>query len=160
MTNLNIAEKRLPQDGKIQVSMGDSQYDLRVSLLPTPHGETLNVRILPHASMFKCLGDLGYMSEDLESIHQYIERLYGNVLFTGPTGSGKSTTLYSSLNRLNQIDRKIIIIENPIEFQLKGISQMQAHPQNVFDFTEGLRLMLLHDPDVIMLREIRDYETA
>ena len=160
MANLNIAEKRLPQDGKIQVSIGDSQYDLRVSLLPTPHGETLNVRILTRASMFKSLGDLGFMPEDLESIHQYIERPHGIVLLTGPTGSGKSTTLYSALNRLNQIDRKIITIEDPIEYQLKGISQMQVHPQIGFDFTKGLRSMLRHDPDVMMVGEIRDYETA
>lgn len=160
MANLNIAEKRLPQDGKIQVSMGEGHYDLRVSLLPTPYGETLNIRILTRASMFKSLGELGFLPEDLEAIHNYIERPHGIILLTGPTGSGKSTTLYSALNRLNKIDRKIITIEDPIEYQLKGISQMQVQPQIGFDFTTGLRSMLRHDPDVMMVGEIRDYETA
>lgn len=160
MANLNIAEKRLPQDGKIQVSIGDGKYDLRVSLLPTPHGESLNIRILTRSSIFKTLGDLGFLPDDLESIHSFIERPHGIILVTGPTGSGKSTTLYSALNRLNKTDRKTITVEDPIEYQLKGITQMQVLPQIGFDFSMGLRSMLRHDPDVMMVGEIRDYETA
>ena len=160
MANLNIAEKRLPQDGKIQVSIGDEKYDLRISLLPTPHGETLNIRILTRSSIFQTLGDLGFLPDDLEAIHSFIERPHGIILVTGPTGSGKSTTLYSALNRLNSTDRKTITIEDPIEYQLKGITQMQVMPQIGFDFSMGLRSMLRHDPDVMMVGEIRDYETA
>lgn len=160
MANLNIAEKRLPQDGKIQVSVGGGQYDLRVSLLPTPHGETLNIRILTRSSIFMTLSDLGFLEDDLNKIHSFIERPHGIILVTGPTGSGKSTTLYSALNRLNQVDRKTITIEDPIEYQLKGITQMQVLPQIGFDFAKGLRSMLRHDPDVMMVGEIRDYETA
>lgn len=160
MANLNIAEKRLPQDGKIQVSIRDGKYDLRVSLLPTPHGESLNIRILTRSSIFKSLGDLGFLNDDLAQIHSFIERPHGIILVTGPTGSGKSTTLYSALNRLNKTDRKTITIEDPIEYQLKGITQMQVLPQIGFDFSMGLRSMLRHDPDVMMVGEIRDYETA
>lgn len=160
MANLNIAEKRLPQDGKIQVSIGEAKYDLRISLLPTPHGESLNIRILTRSSIFKSLGELGFLEDDLESIHSFIERPHGIILVTGPTGSGKSTTLYSVLNRLNKTDRKTITIEDPIEYQLKGITQMQVLPQIGFDFSMGLRSMLRHDPDVMMVGEIRDYETA
>lgn len=160
MANLNIAEKRLPQDGKIQVSLAGGKYDLRISLLPTPYGETLNIRILTRSSIFMTLGDLGFLPDDLERIHGFIERPHGIILVTGPTGSGKSTTLYSALNRLNKDDRKTITIEDPIEYQLKGITQMQVLPQIGFDFSTGLRSMLRHDPDVMMVGEIRDYETA
>ncbi|MFP6583854.1 MAG: GspE/PulE family protein [Candidatus Hydrogenedentota bacterium] len=160
MANLNIAEKRLPQDGKIQVSLAGEKYDLRISLLPTPYGETLNIRILTRSSIFMTLGELGFMKDDLEQIHSFIERPHGIILVTGPTGSGKSTTLYSALNRLNKDDRKTITIEDPIEYQLKGITQMQVMPQIGFDFSMGLRSMLRHDPDVMMVGEIRDYETA
>ena len=160
MANLNIAEKRLPQDGKIRATVGDDAYDLRVSVLPTPHGETLNIRILSRASMFKSLTDLGFLQDDLEAIEGFLERPNGIVLLTGPTGSGKTTTLYASLNKLNLMDRKIITIEDPIEYQLKGITQMQIQPQIGLDFASGLRSMLRHDPDIMMVGEIRDYETA
>lgn len=160
MANLNIAEKRLPQDGKISATIGGSSYDLRVSLLPTPYGETLNIRILTRSSIFMSLQDLGYQSEDLKQINSFIDRPHGIILVTGPTGSGKTTTLYAALSKLNQLDRKIITIEDPIEYQLKGISQMQVLPQIGFTFTTGLRSMLRHDPDIMMVGEIRDYETA
>jgi len=160
MANLNIAEKRLPQDGKILASFGDNQYDLRVSVLPTPHGETVNIRILSRASMFLTLDQLGFQAADLELFAQFLSRPHGIILVTGPTGSGKTTTLYASLSRLNQVDRKIITIEDPIEYQLKGITQMQVQPRIGFDFSTGLRSMLRHDPDVMMVGEIRDYETA
>lgn len=160
MANLNIAEKRLPQDGKILASIGDNQYDLRVSVLPTPHGETINTRILSRSSMFMPLEHLGLMDEDLKLFDAFLRRPHGIVLVTGPTGSGKTTTLYASLAKLNKLDRKIITIEDPIEYQLKGITQMQVLPQIGFDFARGLRSILRHDPDIMMVGEIRDYETA
>jgi type II secretion system protein E len=160
MANLNIAEKRLPQDGKIPATFGDNQYDLRVSVLPTPHGETVNIRILSRASMFLTLDQLGFLPDDLRLFSTFLEKPHGIILVTGPTGSGKTTTLYASLNKLNKLDRKIITIEDPIEYQLKGISQMQVQPRIGFDFATGLRSMLRHDPDIMMVGEVRDYETA
>ena len=160
MASLNIAEKRLPQDGKILASVGDDRFDLRVSVLPTPHGETVNIRILSRASMFMTLDQLGFLPEDLGGFHSFLERPHGIILVTGPTGSGKTTTLYASLSKLNDTDRKIITIEDPIEYQLRGITQMQVIPRIGFDFSMGLRSMLRHDPDIMMVGEIRDYETA
>jgi len=160
MANLNIAEKRLPQDGKILASFGDNHYDLRVSILPTPHGETLNTRILNRATMFFSLEQLGFLPDDLALFNSFLKRPHGIVLVTGPTGSGKTTTLYASLSKLNDINRKIITIEDPIEYQLKGITQMQVLPRIGFDFGIGLRSMLRHDPDIMMVGEIRDHETA
>ncbi|MBI5094900.1 MAG: type II/IV secretion system protein [Candidatus Hydrogenedentes bacterium] len=160
MANLNIAEKRLPQDGKILASFGESEYDLRVSLLPTPYGETVNIRILSRSSMFLTLDQLGFMPDDLNLFNTFLRRPHGIVLVTGPTGSGKTTTLYASLNKLNRLDHKIITIEDPIEYQMKGITQMQVMPQIGFDFAKGLRSMLRHDPDIMMVGEIRDFETA
>ncbi len=160
MANLNIAEKRLPQDGKILASFGDSHYDLRVSILPTPHGETVNIRILSRSSMAMTLDQLGFLPEDLEVFNRFIAKPHGIILVTGPTGSGKTTTLYAALAKLNQLDRKIITIEDPIEYQLAGVSQMQVQPKIGFDFALGLRAMLRHDPDIMLVGEIRDYETA
>ncbi len=160
MANLNIAEKRLPQDGKILASLGDEKYDLRVSILPTPHGETVNIRILSRSSMFLTLEQLGFQTDELTAFNTFLQRPHGIILVTGPTGSGKTTTLYASLSKLNKLDRKIITIEDPIEYQLKGISQMQILPQIGFDFAYGLRSMLRHDPDIMMVGEIRDHEAA
>jgi len=160
MANLNIAEKRLPQDGKILASFGDNHYDLRVSVLPTPHGETVNTRILNRASMAFSLEQLGFLPDDLKLFNGFLKRPHGIILVTGPTGSGKTTTLYASLSKLNNIDHKIITIEDPIEYQLKGITQMQVLPRIGFDFGTGLRSMLRHDPDIMMVGEIRDFETA
>jgi type II secretion system protein E len=160
MANMNIAEKRLPQDGKILASIGEHKYDLRVSVLPTPYGETVNMRILSRASMFLTLDQLGFLPEDLDLFAKFLDKPHGIILVTGPTGSGKTTTLYASLHQLNKLDRKIITIEDPIEYQLKGISQMQVQPRIGFDFSLGLRSMLRHDPDIMMVGEIRDYETA
>lgn len=160
MANLNIAEKRLPQDGKILATFGDNQFDLRVSVLPTPHGETVNLRILTRSSMFLTLDQLGFLPEDLKLFNRFLARPHGIILVTGPTGSGKTTTLYAALAKLNQTDRKIITIEDPIEYQLKGITQMQVLPRIGFDFAMGLRSMLRHDPDIMMVGEVRDYETA
>jgi type II secretion system protein E len=160
MANLNIAERRLPQDGKILASVGDRQFDLRVSILPTPHGETINIRILSRASMFLTLDELGLLQEDFALFNAFLNRPHGIILVTGPTGSGKTTTLYASLSKLNKMERKIITIEDPIEYQLKGITQTQVQPKIGFDFAAGLRSMLRHDPDIMMVGEIRDYETA
>ena len=160
MANLNIAEKRLPQDGKIRAKAGDDEFDLRVSILPTPYGETVNLRILNRSSMFMTLEQLGFQSEDLKQFNEFIRKPHGMVLVTGPTGSGKTTTLYAALSKLNKLEHKIITIEDPIEYQLKGITQMQTMPQIGFDFTAALRSMLRHDPDIMLVGEIRDYETA
>ena len=160
MANLNIAEKRLPQDGKILATFGENNYDLRVSILPTPHGETVNVRILSRSSMAMTMDQLGFLPEDMALFNSLISKPYGIILVTGPTGSGKTTTLYAALAKLNSIDRKIITIEDPIEYQLKGVSQMQVQPKIGFDFSLGLRSMLRHDPDIMLVGEIRDYETA
>ena len=160
MANLNIAEKRLPQDGKILASFGENHYDLRVSILPTPHGETVNIRILSRSSMAMSMDQLGFLPEDMELFNTLINKPYGIILVTGPTGSGKTTTLYAALAKLNSLDRKIITIEDPIEYQLQGVSQMQVQPKIGFDFSLGLRSMLRHDPDIMLVGEIRDYETA
>ena len=160
MANLNIAEKRLPQDGKILASFGEAHYDLRVSILPTPHGESVNIRILSRSSMAMTMDQLGFLPEDMELFNRLISKPHGIILVTGPTGSGKTTTLYAALAKLNQVDRKIITIEDPIEYQLQGISQMQVQPKIGFDFALGLRSMLRHDPDIMLVGEIRDYETA
>ncbi|MGI6137743.1 MAG: GspE/PulE family protein [Candidatus Hydrogenedentales bacterium] len=160
MANLNIAEKRLPQDGKIMAAFGEHRYDLRVSILPTPHGETVNIRILSRSSMALTMDQLGFLPEDMRLFNTYITRPHGIILVTGPTGSGKTTTLYAALAKLNSIDRKILTIEDPIEYQLSGISQMQVQPKIGFDFSMGLRSMLRHDPDIMLVGEIRDYETA
>ncbi|MBI2431515.1 MAG: Flp pilus assembly complex ATPase component TadA [Candidatus Hydrogenedentes bacterium] len=141
MANLNIAEKRLPQDGKILATFGDKQYDLRVSVLPTPHGETVNLRILSRSSMFLTMDQLGFLPEDMKLFNSFISKPHGIILVTGPTGSGKTTTLYAALSKLNKLDRKIITIEDPIEYQLKGITQMQVQPRIGFDFALGLRSM-------------------
>jgi type II secretion system protein E len=160
MANLNIAERRLPQDGKIRATLGDDQFDLRVSILPTPYGETVNLRILNRGSMFMTLEQLGFPERDLKRFTGFIERPHGMILVTGPTGSGKTTTLYAALSRLNSLDRKIITIEDPIEYQLHGITQTQVMPQIGFGFTQALRSMLRHDPDIMLVGEIRDQETA
>ena len=160
MANMNIAEKRLPQDGKILATFSDNQYDLRVSILPTPHGETVNIRILSRSSMFLTLDQLGFREGDMKEFNSYISKPHGIILVTGPTGSGKTTTLYAALGKLNNLDRKIITIEDPIEYQMDGISQMQVQPRIGFNFAMGLRSMLRHDPDIMLVGEIRDYETA
>ncbi|MBL7649540.1 MAG: type II/IV secretion system protein [Candidatus Hydrogenedentes bacterium] len=160
MANLNIAEKRLPQDGKILATFGAESYDLRVSILPTPHGETVNMRVLTRSNAFLTLPELGFRQEDLAQFNAFINKPHGILLVTGPTGSGKTTTLYAALSKLNNLERKIITIEDPVEYQLTGVTQMQVHNQIGFDFAMGLRSILRHDPDILLVGEIRDYETA
>jgi len=160
MAGLNIAEKRLPQDGRIKIRMANQDLDLRVSVLPTPLGETINIRILQRSTVFYGLEELGLVRENLSDIERVIQRPHGIVLVSGPTGSGKTTTLYASLAKINSIDRKILTIEDPIEYQLEGITQMQVQPKIGFSFAQALRSMLRHDPDIMMVGEIRDFETA
>ena len=159
MANLNIAERRLPQDGRIRIKIGDDKVDLRVSIMPTPFGESVMIRILSSNILFG-MESLGLLKPDLEILEKMIKKPHGIIFVTGPTGSGKTTTLYASLNKINDKDKKIITIEDPIEYQLKGIMQMQVQPKIGFTFANALRSMLRHDPDVMMVGEVRDYETA
>jgi type II secretion system protein E len=160
MANLNIAEQRLPQDGRIKVRTSQRELDLRVSILPTPFGETVNLRILNGAHVTLGLEHLGLLPRDLALLERLLQKPYGIILVTGPTGSGKTTTLYSCLNRLNEAARKIITVEDPIEYQLHGVSQVQVNPKIGLSFAQGLRSLLRHDPDVMLVGEIRDRETA
>lgn len=160
MAGLNIAEKRLPHDGRIAMKTGEEEYDLRVSIVPTKHGEAINLRILGRQSLFLDLSQLG-MEPSQESVFQQLTQLpQGMVLLTGPTGSGKTTTLYTALAQANDEGRKIITFEDPIEYQLEGVVQIQVKEQIGLTFATGLRSVLRHDPDVVLVGEIRDYETA
>lgn len=159
MANLNIAERRLPQDGRMRIKIGEDKVDLRVSIMPTPFGESVMIRILSSNVLFG-LENLGLLKPDLEILEKMIKKPHGIIFVTGPTGSGKTTTLYAALNKINDKDRKIITIEDPIEYQIKGIMQMQVQPKIGFTFANALRSMLRHDPDVMMVGEVRDYETA
>jgi type II secretory ATPase GspE/PulE/Tfp pilus assembly ATPase PilB-like protein len=160
MANLDIAERRLPQDGRIKATVGGVQHEYRVSILPTQFGETVDIRVLTNTSILTGLDGLGMWPAEQEFIRRTLEAPYGVVLVTGPTGSGKTTSLYSFLNLLNETSRKIITIEDPIEYHLDGITQVQVHPRIGLTFAAGLRSMLRHDPDVMMVGEIRDQETA
>ena len=160
MAGLDIAEHRLPQDGRIKARLGGDELDFRVSILPTQYGETIDIRVLSNASILRGLDALGFLPDELVVVEDLLQRPHGVVLVTGPTGSGKTTTLYSFLNVLNEAHRKILTIEDPIEYNLDGISQMQVHPRIGLTFARGLRSMLRHDPDVMMVGEIRDQETA
>jgi type IV pilus assembly protein PilB len=159
MSNLNIAEKRLPQDGRIKLNVNNDELDLRVSILPSVYGEAVQVRVLS-TQFFLELEKLGLLDQDLKLLEQLITKPHGVIFLTGPTGSGKSTTLYACLSRLNSPGTKIITIEDPVEYQLNGIIQMQVQPKIGFDFAAGLRHTLRHDPDVIMVGEARDFATA
>jgi general secretion pathway protein E len=160
MAGMNIAEKRLPQDGRIGLKMGGREIDIRVSDVPTAHGERFVLRLLDKSSLLLNLEDIGLSAGGLATIGQLIQLAHGIVLVTGPTGSGKTTTLYSGLNKINSSDKNIITIEDPIEYQLKGIGQIQVNPKINLTFASGLRSILRQDPDIIMVGEIRDTETA
>lgn len=159
MSNLNIAERRLPQDGRMKVRLQDSELDLRVSIIPTSFGESVHVRVLSSV-FFLELEKLGFADDDLVKIKQVIRKPHGIIFVTGPTGAGKSTTLYASLAQINSTSIKIITVEDPVEYQLRGIMQIQVAPKIGLTFAAGLRSILRHDPDVIMVGEVRDYETA
>ncbi len=160
MSNMSIAERRVPQDGRIQISVAGHTLDLRVSCLPTNHGESIVMRILDKSSVVLGLADLGFFSDDQETMEKIINMPDGVFLVTGPTGSGKTTTLYACLNSINQPDRKIITVEDPVEYRLGGINQVQVNPDIQFTFAEALRSILRQAPNIIMIGEIRDLETA
>lgn len=159
MANLNIVERRLPQDGRTIVKVGGHNLDLRISTIPTPFGESVVIRILPATILFD-LEKLGVEGGNLKVIENLLKRPYGIIFLTGPTGSGKTTTLYSFLSRLNQPQRKIITVEDPIEYEIEGITQIQIKPEISLTFARILRNILRHDPDMIMIGEVRDQETA
>lgn len=160
MGELDIAEKRLPQDGRIKIKIAGKDVDLRLSVVPTAHGERLVLRILDKSSVRLDLEDLGFDAEAVKLINQIINKSHGIFLVTGPTGSGKTTTLYAALTRINSIDRNIITVEDPIEYDLKGVGQIPVNPKIGLTFASGLRAILRQDPDVVMVGEIRDKETA
>ena len=160
LANLDIAERRTPQDGRFSVSLGGRKVDLRVATLPTIFGEEIVLRLLDTYSLQADLTDLGFSAHDLERYREVFKRPYGTILVTGPTGSGKSTTLYATLGKLNSPERKIITIEDPVEYRMRGINQIQVNPKVGLTFASGLRSILRNDPDVVMVGEIRDPETA
>ena len=160
LANLDIAERRIPQDGRFSVSLGGRKVDLRVATLPTIFGEEIVLRLLDTYSLQADLADLGFAAHDLERYREVFKRPYGTILVTGPTGSGKSTTLYATLGELNSPERKIITIEDPVEYRMRGINQIQVNPKVGLTFAAGLRSILRNDPDVVMVGEIRDPETA
>ncbi|HAZ10025.1 MAG: type II secretion system protein GspE [Omnitrophica bacterium GWA2_41_15] len=160
MAGMDIAEKRLPQDGRIKLALENKELDLRVSTLPAIHGESVVMRILDKSSFMVGLEDMGFLPENRRDFERLINLPNGMILVTGPTGSGKTTTLYATLSHINQKERKVITIEDPVEYQLDGINQVQVKPQINLTFASGLRSMLRQAPDIIMVGEIRDLETA
>lgn len=160
MSQLNIAEKRLPQDGRIRIKIAGKDIDIRVSTVPTSHGESVVMRLLDASAVLLDLDTLGLIGRHLDTVNSLIHRKNGIVLVTGPTGSGKTTTLYSCLSKINSRELKILTIEDPVEYQLPGVNQVQINPKIDLTFAAGLRSFLRQDPDVIMVGEIRDKETA
>lgn len=160
LSKLDIAEKRVPQDGRIKILVADHEIDVRVSVIPMLYGEAVVLRLLDRSSVLLGLNRLGMSDRDLKVTTTILERPHGIILVTGPTGSGKTTSLYAGLSQINDIQRKIITIEDPIEYQLHGINQIQVSRKAGLTFASGLRSILRHDPDVILIGEIRDIETA
>jgi general secretion pathway protein E len=160
MAGLNIAEKRLPQDGRIEIKIGDRNVDIRVSTIPIAFGERVVLRLLDKSTVVLHLSDLGMPEDALRQFYELIKSSHGIILVTGPTGSGKTTTLYSALSTINNPDINIITIEDPIEYQIEGIGQIQVNPKINLTFANGLRSIVRQDPDVILVGEIRDSETA
>ncbi len=160
MAQMNIAERRLPQDGRLEKYMEDQSFDIRVSALPTRYGESIQMRLLNRGATFLRMNELGLPTDKRDQLEELIHIPHGLILFTGPTGSGKTTSLYAGLAELNDSERKIITIEDPVEYRIKGITQLQVQPQIGFTFANGLRSLLRHDPDIILVGEIRDDETA
>src|SRR5919106_352834 len=160
MAEMNIAERRLPQDGRIRVTLHGQRVDIRVSTIPTVHGESIVMRLLQRSSVFLPLEKLGFPTETLRRFDSLIKRPHGILLVTGPTGSGKTTTLYAALDKINAPGVKIITVEDPVEYQLKGVNQIPVKPKIGLSFAQGLRHIVRQDPDVILVGEIRDLETA
>ncbi len=160
LSHLNIAEKRLPQDGRIKVRIDEAEVDIRVSIIPMLHGEAVVMRLLRQNSTLRGLGQIGMGKREYEHFKHVLGMPHGIILVTGPTGSGKTSTLYTALNEINDSVRKIITVEDPVEYQLKGVNQIQVNEKSGLTFARGLRSILRHDPDVILIGEIRDQETA
>ncbi len=160
MARLDIAEKRVPQDGRVTLRIGGHEIDVRVSTIPTQHGERVVMRLLDRGSVRLELSSLGMNARDVGVFERLLQRPNGILLVTGPTGSGKTTTLYAALNRLNDRRRNIMTVEDPIEYELEGVAQTQVNPRTDLTFARGLRAILRQDPDIIMVGEIRDHETA
>jgi type IV pilus assembly protein PilB len=160
MADINIAERRIPQDGRVGLVVGGKAVDLRVATLPTVHGEKIVIRILDKSNALLRLEDLGFLESSYRSFEESFRKPYGTVLVTGPTGSGKSTTLYATLNIINDIGRNIITVEDPVEYRISGVNQVQVHNKAGLTFASALRSILRTDPDVILIGEIRDRETA
>ena len=160
MAELNIAEKRVPQDGRISMKVGGRQLDLRLATLPTVFGEKVVIRILDKSQALLKLEDLGFLEGPYERFARSFRKPYGAILVTGPTGSGKSTTMYSTLNILNEEDKNIITVEDPVEYRLPGVNQMQVNPKAGLTFASALRSILRADPDIVLIGEVRDRETA
>jgi type IV pilus assembly protein PilB len=160
MADINIAERRIPQDGRISLTVSGKGIDLRVATLPTVYGEKVVLRILDKSSALLRLEDLGFLETSYERYEQSFRKPYGCILVTGPTGSGKSTTLYATLNIINDVERNIITVEDPVEYRIPGINQVQIHSKAGLTFASALRSILRADPDTILIGEIRDKETA
>jgi len=160
LSHLNIAEKRLPQDGRIKIRLDDSEVDIRVSVIPMLHGEAVVMRLLRQNAALRGMAELGLDAREIKSFRRVLALPHGIILVTGPTGSGKTSTLYTALHEINDSVRKIITIEDPIEYQLRGVNQIQVSEKAGLTFARGLRAILRHDPDVLLIGEIRDQETA
>ncbi|MBC8097712.1 MAG: type II/IV secretion system protein, partial [Akkermansiaceae bacterium] len=160
LSHLNIAEKRLPQDGRIKIRVEAAEVDIRVSVIPMLHGEAVVMRLLRQNSTLRGLKDIGMDHRELDCFRRVLQMPHGIILVTGPTGSGKTSTLYTALSEINDSVRKIITIEDPVEYQLKGVNQIQVSEKAGLTFARGLRSILRHDPDVVLIGEIRDQETA
>ncbi len=160
LSDMNIAERRLPQDGRMRIRSGGRQIDLRISTIPTLFGESVVMRVLDKQTAMLGLPELGMNQEMFVRFRRLIQEPHGIILVTGPTGSGKTTTLYAALNEIYSEEKKIITIEDPVEYQLNGVNQMQVHPQIGLSFANGLRHIVRQDPDIIMIGEIRDAETV
>lgn len=160
LAQLNIAERRLPQDGRIKIRLAGKDVDLRIATVPTLYGESVVIRLLERGQIFTELESLGFPSAILQQFNDMISKPHGMILVTGPTGSGKTTTLYGALQKINDPGKKIITIEDPVEYQLGGVNQIHVKPQIGLTFANGLRSIVRQDPDVIMVGEIRDAETA
>ena len=160
MADINIAERRIPQDGRITTTINGRNVDLRVATLPTVYGEKVVMRILDKSTAMLKLPDLGFFGENMGRYEASYRKPYGTILVTGPTGSGKSTTLYATLNILNEETKNVITVEDPVEYQLPGINQVQVNPKAGLTFAAALRSILRSDPDIVLVGEIRDRETA
>jgi type II secretion system protein E len=160
MASLDIAERRLPQDGRIKTKIAGREVDIRISTIPTLYGESVVLRLLDRSAMNYSLATIGMLPDTMDQMDKVIAVPHGMILVTGPTGSGKSTTLYSVLQKAYSPEKKVITIEDPVEYQFDGINQIQVHPKIGLTFAAGLRHILRHDPDIIMVGEIRDSETA